>query len=356
VLGGAQQAYQEVDEMTSAPTFIVGTPRSGTTLMARILGNHSILYRPGETHFMQDIYARRATIGDPATDPAAREDVVRRLRTLYGRYNSPGAQRLIDRLFATTDFADRLRAAKTYRDAFSTFMHAQAEAAQKQRWLNHVPRDLFELDAIFDLYPDCRVIVCIRHPLDFLASYREKVNRSARHSSPANTERLRRLYHPAAVAALWQSSANTVHTALTKRHDQIFLSRYEDLVADPSAQVRMLCDFIGVAFEPQMLAVDTNNSSYCLSERGIFSSAVGRWHSALPMTEAFIGQSICRRGMRRMGYTTEPVKPDWIVLCQHVVSIPVYSWRALTANAGRRGPTLPYLTKRFSALVAGRTS
>jgi hypothetical protein len=58
--------------MTSAPIFIVGTPRSGTTLMARILGNHSILYRPGETHFMQDIYARRATIGDLETDPAAR--------------------------------------------------------------------------------------------------------------------------------------------------------------------------------------------------------------------------------------------------------------------------------------------
>jgi hypothetical protein len=46
---------------------------------------------------------------------------------------------------------------------------------------------------------------------------------------------------------LWQSSANTAQTALTKRHDQTFLSRDEDLVADPSSQVRMLCDFIGVA-------------------------------------------------------------------------------------------------------------
>jgi hypothetical protein len=34
-----------------------------------------------------------------------------------------------------------------------------------------------------------------------------------------------------------------------------------------------------------------------------------------------------------MGYTTAPVKPGWILLCKHVVSIPAYSWRALTANA-----------------------
>jgi hypothetical protein len=342
--------------MASVPTFIVGTPRSGTTLTARILGNHSILYRPGETHFMQDIYARRASIGDLEADPEARENVLERLRTIYSRYNSPGAQRLVDRLFASTDLKERLKAAKTYRDAFYTFMHVQMQDAKKQRWLNHVPRDLFDIDALFDLFPDCTVIVCIRHPLDFLASYREKVNRSARHSSPANTERLRRLYHPVAVAMLWQSSANAAHTALTKRRDQVVLSRYEDLVADPSRQVRMLSEFVGVAFEPQMLAVDANNSSYRTSERGIFSSAVGRWRSTLPMTEAFIGQSICRRGMRWMGYQAELVKPDWIVLCKQVVSIPWYSWRALTANAARRGPTLPYLSRRFSALISGRTS
>jgi hypothetical protein len=57
-----------------------------------------------------------------------------------------------------------------------------------------------------------------------------------------------------------------------------------------------------------------------------------------------------------MGYTTEPVKPAWIVLCKQAVSIPTYSWRALTANAALRGPTLPYLARRFSALVSGRTS
>jgi hypothetical protein len=235
-------------------------------------------------------------------------------------------------------------------------MHVQAEAARKQRWLNHVPRDLFDVDALFDLFPDCKVIVCIRHPLDFLASYREKANRSARHSSAANTERLRSLYHPLGIAMLWQSSANMAHAALTKRHDQILLSRYEDLVADPAGRVRMLCNFIGVAFEPQMLAVDANNSSYGPSERGIFSSSVGRWRSTLSTTEAFIGQSSCRKGMRRMGYAAEPVKPDWIALCKHVVAIPAYSWRAMSANAARGGPTLPYLARRFSAFVSGRTS
>ncbi len=42
---------------------MVGTPRSGTTLCASILGRHSTIYMGGENHFFEDIYARREQLG-----------------------------------------------------------------------------------------------------------------------------------------------------------------------------------------------------------------------------------------------------------------------------------------------------
>ena len=39
------------------PVFIIGTPRSGTTLTAKILGRHSNIFMPGETHFFDDVYS-----------------------------------------------------------------------------------------------------------------------------------------------------------------------------------------------------------------------------------------------------------------------------------------------------------
>jgi len=47
------------------PIFVVGTPRSGTILTAKILGRHSHIFMPGETHFFDDIYSRRIELGNP---------------------------------------------------------------------------------------------------------------------------------------------------------------------------------------------------------------------------------------------------------------------------------------------------
>ena len=107
--------------MTRDPIFVVGTPRSGTTLTARILGNHPAIFMPGETHFMEDIYARRNQLGDPA-DRIASDRVVERLRTLYGRFYERRDQQRIDDLFARREFVDALDATRSYREMLDTFM------------------------------------------------------------------------------------------------------------------------------------------------------------------------------------------------------------------------------------------
>jgi Sulfotransferase family len=80
----------------NAPVFVLGTPRSGTTLVAKVLGRHSQIFMPGETDFFDDIYSRKKELGDPQ-DPEARQKIVARLATLYGRYNHSADQQRIEK-------------------------------------------------------------------------------------------------------------------------------------------------------------------------------------------------------------------------------------------------------------------
>jgi len=54
------------------PIFIVGSPRSGTTLLRHVLDRHPSLSVCGETRFFSEVYKRRWLFGDLA-NPANRE-------------------------------------------------------------------------------------------------------------------------------------------------------------------------------------------------------------------------------------------------------------------------------------------
>jgi hypothetical protein len=82
--------------MKVEPIFVVGTPRSGTTLTARILNHHHRVFAPapGETHFFHDIWTRGKTLGN-LEDEAALSRATDRLLTVFGRRKNYKAQELV---------------------------------------------------------------------------------------------------------------------------------------------------------------------------------------------------------------------------------------------------------------------
>lgn len=332
------------------PIFVVGPPRCGTTLTARILGRHSGIFMPGETHFFHDVYARRATLGDPATEEGI-GNIVRVLSTLYGRYNEPEDQRRIDRLFADPAVVDSFRGrCRDYGDVLAHFMGMQAKDAGKRRWGNHAPKDLFHVKEILEFFPEARIIVCVRDVRDFLVSYRDKW----RATTAEHVERVRRLYHPVLTALLWKTSirqAQRLQAVLPAT--SLTTIRYEDLVRDPERVVRRLCAFVGEEFEPGMLAVMSHNSSAGDSkgEHGIFTTSVGRWERDLDREAAYVAQQVAGQELAALGYerrriAVDPAKVAWIM-----ATTPAATVRALHANRRMRGPLLPYLWRRVASYV-----
>lgn len=329
------------------PIFVVGTPRSGTTLTAKILGRHSRIFMPGETHFFDDIYARQRSFGD-LSQASTMARVIKRLSTLYGRYNEHHDQERIEQMFAEPSIVELMEQCRNYADLFSCFMNIQAKRAGKMRWGNNVPKDIFHLREILTFYPQAKILICIRDIRAFLLSYRNKWQAT----SVENSERLLRIYHPVLTCLLWKSSVRYIKTTRLLVHSRnLMIIPYETLVKDPEKTVRNICNVIEEIFEPDMLTIDTHNSSFEMQRQGIFSSSVDRWREYLTNEELYIAQRLAKREMLDFGYTLERITVNPMALLRIILRFPYALWNALDANKEMRGPLFPYLFRRIVSFL-----
>lgn len=340
------------EKKMKAPIFIVGTPRSGTTLTARILGRHSRLFMPGEVHFFEDVYSRRKELGSPE-NADCRTKIVQRLSTLYGRFNEPEDQRKIEKLFNDPTIRREMESpCNSYGEILSTFMEIQARSEGKSRWGNNAPRDLFSVEDIVSFYPDAKIILCIRDVRDFLVSYRDKWKAT----SVENSLRLRALYHPVVTALLWKSSARKIAALEENDSGSQLLLRYEELVGRPEQTVRKICEFIGEDFEPDMLDIQSSNSSADSRGKGIFASSVGRWRGSLDEVDVQAAQLLTRKELVRLGYPLERVRASRIQVAGKFLSAPYAFWRALAANREKRGPLISYAVRRAAPFLRRKSN
>jgi hypothetical protein len=337
------------------PIFVAGTSRSGTTLTSKILSLHSQILAPGSMEFLKDIYAVREQMRGGIPEAAARETILAQVRAFYSRRNDLAEQARVEDIFLNMDIATRILSARSTLEMSKLLLDSQTTRAGKTCWVRHAPGGIiYDLPNLFSLFPDAKVILCVRNPLDYLVSYRDSFKRAERRNRVHEVDRLQKLYHPIVTSLLWVASVRVVSRALEHYASRVFLSRYEDLVADPEIQVRRLCAFIGVEFESAMLAVEGNNSSESVNRGGIFATSVGRWRDTLPEADAFISQLICGREMRSLGYTSVPLRADVAQISWRVITTPFFAWRALSANRSQRTSTMAYLAKRVSAFFFHR--
>ncbi len=335
--------------MSNSPIFIVGPPRTGTTLTARVLGNHSTIYiSPVELFFFQRLYERRRALGQPDGSAQTTAQILQALREIaYKKRSERAYWQSLDQIFADPAFSECLNQARCYGEVLAYFMNAQASRAGKPRWGNQMPADLFALDHIFGFFPDARIIVCTRHPLDFLVSYRDMELRALRRNKPIKARRSRAYYHPVVTSILWNSCIRKARKAIELWPGQVLINRYEDLVQDPAAQVARLCAFLEEPFEPAMLEVKRNNSSRKVKSMGIYSSSVGQWRSELSPEVIHTCQTLCQSGMSYLGYEKAEVGAHPGSFCQHLLAAPLAFGRAMRAKSQFDQGGAPYMLKRL---------
>lgn len=283
------------------PVFVVGMPRSGTTLVARMLSTHSGLAISPETHYFTKHHDRFEQAGGLADRDAARDFVQYLLSTReladFG-FTEPERQQILARVSQTP----RPNDATVLRNVLEAYAQKQAKpwvGEKTPEHLRHVPK-------LADLFPDSRFVCVIRDARDVSLSWR---------GVPWNRGDV--LYH----AWLWRRYSR-LSTALAHRYPERFLEvRYEDLVQDAEPVLRELCVYLGLPFERGMLRFQASRELTFDPTREPWKARAAdaldprramRWRREMPREEVIVVQVVAGRELARRGYP--PGEVGWDLL------------------------------------------
>lgn len=313
------------------PIFVVGAPRTGTTLVKNILNQHPLVHLFDEVHFFERIYDDRNAIGDMG-NPRAQSHAIQRLRSIVREFGSD--QRVGDHLTMEVFRRRLLQEGGGYRGLFATLLKAGAELEGAIFWGDSSPQDVLYLDTIHRWFPEARIVALVRDPRGFLASYKNFHRRRV----PTYRER----YNPLTNAILWRSYMRALlHAKEQPWGESILLVRYEELARDPESQVRRICDHVGVEYVPSMTRVERTNTSFvdgAPSEAGIVTTSVDRWRNELTPTELWVGERVFGEIMTRLEYEPSsngdaPIKPSLLELARIGIVLPGRLYNALFRTA-----------------------
>jgi hypothetical protein len=232
----------EADDMASGdpgktPVFIVGLPRSGTTLTERILACHSSVESAGESFFMQIVLKRESGVKtvdsmNPAIVEAAANTDSRRIAN---GYLQAIAYRLSDKAF----FIDKF------------------------------PENILYLGFIAKAFPHARIVHLNRNPMDAcFAMYKQSFFRYAYSLDDLGP---------------YYVSYKRLHEHWRRiLGDRLIEVDYEHLVTDQEGQTRMLLDNLGLDFEEACLHFEqnkaaSNTASTVQIREKIHTRSVNRW-------------------------------------------------------------------------------
>ncbi|MBV9812270.1 MAG: sulfotransferase, partial [Acetobacteraceae bacterium] len=232
----ALRAQPDAGTASELPVFIVGMPRSGTSLVEQILASHSQVFGAGELSDIGRISARlrgEAEADVPLRSPQAARDVA--------------AEHLV-----------RLRSL----------------GAGKARVIDKMPDNIFHLATIALLFPDARVIFAERDPRDTcLSCFFQRFSGSSQLFSYDLADCGRRYREQERLTAHWRAVLPLRTIAMP----------YEALVADLDVQARRLIEFLGLAWEPACLDFHRTERAVLTASswqvrQPLYNRSVGRWH------------------------------------------------------------------------------
>ena len=222
------------------PVFIVGMPRSGTTLLEQILASHPDVHGAGE---LEDIHHLAGSLA----------------KRLNSRWPYPAC--MAD---ATTDLLDPI--AEEY------LGRLQSYAPGARRIVDKMPHNFEALGLIDRLFPGAHVLHCRRNPVDTCVSIYFKHFNSF-HPYASDLASLGLYYREyERLMEYWKQTLDI----------PIMDVQYEDVVADQEAMSRKILEFVGLEWDERclnyhQLARTVRTPSYDQVRKPIYTKSVERW-------------------------------------------------------------------------------
>lgn len=252
----------------TAPIFIVGCQRSGTTMLRLVLDSHSRISCGPETRFLADMQRIVTTDWHRLQRYGfEREEWLRRIADFFG-----GIQ---------TDYAQR---------------------RGKPRWADKTPLYALNIPFLAELFPTAQFVHVIRDGRDVAVSHRKRFG----YASSLNSARK------------WPTYIRTARAAARSLPPEQYLEvRYEALVGNTEDTLRRLVAWLGEEWEPQLLEYD--RASHDVPDKytqeahlrresspaqgSIYGSSVGTHRRQLDPVTRLAFTVLARQTLKELGYT-----------------------------------------------------
>ncbi|HEX7325989.1 MAG TPA: sulfotransferase [Rhodanobacteraceae bacterium] len=252
-----------------SPVFVIGFPRSGTTLLEQMVDAHPDFQSMDERGFIQDLITRMRHAGQryPADLACLAQTDVDQLRSVY---------------FAQVDTIVPQR--------------------RRRRLVDKNPLNMLALPMIQRLFPDAPIVLCLRHPCDVVLSCRMQAFRSPAFMALCSSiDRLARGY----ANAFAQCCAH-----LDVFRPRVLEWRYESAVDDVGRELARLARFLSVSNAASMADFARHarakpfiaTPSYADVTRPLNHGSIGRWKAYHEYFEPVL--PILRPWIERLGYAT----------------------------------------------------
>jgi hypothetical protein len=191
-----------------------------------------------------------------------------------------------------------LNGADAFRFAVSAPFVAYAGLEGTTRWGDKTPAYIGHVDRLAAIWPDARFVVLVRDGRDVALSVMGVP------FGPNNAW---------AAARSWARAVQQGREAAARYPGRVLEIRYEDLVTNPEHEVVTTCNFLGLEYSPQMLAIEQTDRSKVVEDQaswftnvwaGITTAAVGKWRTELTPRQVEVFESVAGDELRALGYET----------------------------------------------------
>ena len=276
-----------------SPVFIVGAPRSGTTMLAAMLSSHSAFSAGPETQFFSKL-PDEALIA-AVEDPNWPEQAVHWLSTLT-LAEQPVISLFEQDIGAIREFLSARE--PSVAAMLESLTEPFAQKRGKRRWVEKTPNHILNLPAIRRHWPNARIIRILRDPRDVGLSTCKL---------PTFSDR------PLVNVYLWREW-NWAAEAFLQNDSLTMTVRYEDIVDQPEQSLQAICGLLGEEYEPDMLQfgrsaadVSTPNEGWKaqVSDR-LSGSRKYAWKNNLAEELRPVCDLVCHELLRRYDYECGP--------------------------------------------------
>jgi len=249
------------------PIFIIGSERSGTTLVLAILACHPRIAVPEVTWYYPRFRPYLHTYGDLGIIEnfnALAHEMAYGLRVPFWR--------MPDANPATFGHEIAARAAEiepSFAGVFAAMFERYAKHVKKPRWGEKTPGNVFYIDRILEDFPNAQFVYIYRDCRDASAEFIES------QFGPTNAY---------TAAVMWRDGQQAVKPFReTLSPDQWFNIKYEDFVRDPLGHLKSMCAFLGEDYDDALMDFHTTPVA---QRRG---KTKDNWALAHPISDRHVG-------------------------------------------------------------------